>query len=61
MKLKYRLPEDELLQLQELMLNEPLKPSDVSNTPALVALLSKGLVRLEHDFYWPNWDAISRK
>ena len=60
MKLKYRLSDPELAQLQETMLLEPLPQAKVSDPSALVALVGRGLVRLEHGFYWPCWDAISR-
>lgn len=60
MSLKHRLSDPELAQLQQVMLREPLPPADVANPTALVDLLGKGLIRLEHNFYWVHWEAISK-
>ena len=60
MSLKHRLSDPELAQLQQVMLGEPLPQAKVDDPSALVALLGRGLVRLEHGFYWPQWEAISR-
>jgi hypothetical protein len=60
MKLKHRLSEPELLQLQQLMLREPRLPGEIENPSALVDLLGRGLVRLEHGRYWVEWENIGR-
>jgi hypothetical protein len=58
--LKYRLSPPEVAQLQQVMLGEPLPQSKVTDPPALVDLIGKGLVRLEHGFYWPEWSLIPK-
>ena len=60
MKLKYRLSEDEIIELQNVMLHEPLPPSKVISPTCITSLLGKGLVRVEHNFWWPCWEAISK-
>jgi hypothetical protein len=59
MKLRHRLSDPEIGQLQQVMLHEGLKPSEIHDPGALTDLLGKGLVRIEYGRYWPNWDAIS--
>jgi hypothetical protein len=60
MKLRDRLSDPELEQLQAVMLGEPLPVTKVKDPSALVELLGKGLVYQAHGFYWPAWDVISK-
>jgi hypothetical protein len=58
MKLRDRLSDREIAQLQVVCLREPLPAVQVVDPAALVDLLGKGLVRQERGSYLACWDAF---